>query len=141
MPSNMLSFINFEPFEFYWTYFLALQTMTPKIAPMRLMRLDHEAKMRCCAMSSNYEIWWDYITMSFGPWASASFYEYGLFWALKEIFPKSMIVLTWCRLRMKWNHVVWKNFPQQQYLRCCFLSFPLKIQSCSYLIKKYTFIP
>ena len=24
MPSNMLSFINFEPLEFYWTYFLAL---------------------------------------------------------------------------------------------------------------------
>ena len=26
--------------------------------------------------------------MSFGPWASTSFCEYGLFWALKEIFPK-----------------------------------------------------
>ena len=29
-PSNMFSFINFEPLELYWTYFLALQTTTPK---------------------------------------------------------------------------------------------------------------
>ena len=43
-PSNMLSFINFEPLEIYWTYFLALQTTTPKIPPMRLMSLDHEPK-------------------------------------------------------------------------------------------------
>ena len=41
-PSNMLSFINFEPLDLYWTYFLALKTMTPKIPPMRLMSLDHE---------------------------------------------------------------------------------------------------
>ena len=54
MPSNMLSFINFEPLEFYWTYFLALQTTTPKIPPMRLMSLDHEPKMRWCAMSLNH---------------------------------------------------------------------------------------
>ena len=33
----------------------------------------HEPKMRCCGMSSNYGTWWDYIAMSFGPWASASF--------------------------------------------------------------------
>ena len=46
MPSNMFSFINFELLEFYWTYFLALQTTTPKIPPMRLMSLDHEPKMR-----------------------------------------------------------------------------------------------
>ena len=32
-PSNMLSFINFELLEFYWTYFLVLQTATPKIPP------------------------------------------------------------------------------------------------------------
>ena len=51
--------------------------------------------------------------MSFGPWALASFCEYGLFWALKEIFPKSMIMLTWCRSPMKWSHVVWKICPQQ----------------------------
>ena len=43
-PSNMFSFINFEPLEFYWIYFLALQTTTPKIPPMRLMSLDHEPK-------------------------------------------------------------------------------------------------
>ena len=73
MPSNMLSFINFESLELYWTYFLVLQTTTPKILPMRLMSLDHEPKMRCCAMSSNYGPWWDYIAMSFGSWASASF--------------------------------------------------------------------
>ena len=73
MPSNMLSFINFEPLKLYWTYFLALQTMTFKIPPMRLMSLDHEPKMRCCAMSSNYGPWWDHIAISFGPWASASF--------------------------------------------------------------------
>ena len=73
MSSNMLSLINFESLELYWIYFLVLQTTTPKIPPMRLMSLDHEPKMRCCAMSSNYGPWWDYIAMSFGPWASASF--------------------------------------------------------------------
>ena len=45
----------------------------PKFPPMRLMSLDHEPKMRCCAMSSNYGPWWDYTAMSFGSWASASF--------------------------------------------------------------------
>ena len=44
MPSNMLSFINFELLELYWTYFLALQITTPKILPMRLMNLDYEQK-------------------------------------------------------------------------------------------------
>ena len=73
MPSNILSFINFEPLELYWIYFLALQITTSKILPMRLMSLDHEPKMRCRAMSSNYGSWWDYIAMSFGPWALASF--------------------------------------------------------------------
>ena len=72
----------------------------------------HEPKMRCYAMSSNYGHWWGYIAMSFGPWASASFCEYELFWALKEIFPKSMLALTWCGLPMKWSHVVWKICPQ-----------------------------
>ena len=118
MPSSMLSFINFEPLELYWTYFLGLQTTTPKIPPMRLMSLDYEPKMRCCAMSSNYGLWWGYIATSFGPWASVSFYEYGLFWALKEIFPKFMIMLTWCGSPMKWRHVVWKICPQQT---TCFL--------------------
>ena len=54
MPSNMLSFINFESLGLYWTYLLALQTTTPKNPPIRLMSLDHEPKMRCYAMSSNY---------------------------------------------------------------------------------------
>ena len=111
MPSNMLSFINFEPLELYWIYFLAFQTTIPKIPLMRLMSLDHEPKMRCCAISSNYGLWWDYIAMSFGPWALASFCEHELFWTLKEIFPKSMIVLTWCGSPMKSSHVVWKNCP------------------------------
>ena len=106
MPSNMLSFINFEPLDLYWTYFLALQTTTPKILPMRLMSLDHEPKMRCCAMSLNYRLWWDYIAMSFGPWALTSCCEYELFWGLKEIFLKFMIVLTWCGSPMKWSNVV-----------------------------------
>ena len=42
--NNMLSFINFELLELNWTYFLVLQTTTPKIPPMRLMSLDHEPK-------------------------------------------------------------------------------------------------
>ena len=57
MPSNMLSFINFELLEIYWTYFLALQTTTPKILPMRLMSLDHEQKMRWYVMSLNHGLW------------------------------------------------------------------------------------
>ena len=57
MPSIMFSFINFEPLDLYWTYFLALQTTTPKIPPMRLMSLDHEPKMRWCAMSLNHGLW------------------------------------------------------------------------------------
>jgi len=28
-------------------------------------------------------------------------YKYGLFGVLKEIYPKSMIMLMWCRLPMK----------------------------------------
>ena len=38
--------------------------------------------------------------------------KYGLFWALKEVFPKFMIMLTWCGLPMKWNYVVWKICPK-----------------------------
>ena len=95
MPSNMLSFINFEPLELYWTYFLALQATTPKISSMRLMSLGHEPKMRWCAMSLNQGLW-------------CLLCKYGLFWALEEIPLKSMKVLTWCRSPMKWSHVVWK---------------------------------
>ena len=41
-----VSFINFKPLELYWIYLLALQTMTPKVSPKRLMSLDHKLKMR-----------------------------------------------------------------------------------------------
>ena len=54
-PSNMFSFINFEPLELYWTYFLALQTMTLKIPLMRLMSLDHEPKNEM--MCHEFESW------------------------------------------------------------------------------------
>ena len=100
MPSNMLSFINFELLEFYRTYFLTLQTTTPKIPSMRLMNLDHEPKMRRCVMSLNHGFWRLFLC------------KYGLFWALKEILPKFIIMLMWCGLPMKWNHMVWKIYPQ-----------------------------
>ena len=41
-----VSFINFKPLEVYWTYLLALQTMTPKVSPKTLMSLGHKSKMR-----------------------------------------------------------------------------------------------
>ena len=43
---QQVSFINFKLLEFYWTYFLALQTTRPKVSPKRLMRLDHKPKIR-----------------------------------------------------------------------------------------------
>ena len=103
MPSNMLSFINFEPLEFYWIYFLAFQTTTPKIPPMRLMSLDHEPKMRCCGMSSNYGPWWDYIAMSFGPWASASFLWIWTLLGFKIDSPKihGNVVVVWVTNEMR----------------------------------------
>ena len=88
MSSNILSFINFEPLKFYWTYFLALQTTTPKIPSMRLMSLDHEPKMRCCAINSNYGPWWDYIVMSFGPWALTTFLWIWTLLGFKIDYPK-----------------------------------------------------
>ena len=100
MPSNMLSFTNFELLELYWTYFWTLQTTTPKIPPIRLMNLDHEPKMRRCVMSLNHGFWRLFLC------------KYGLFWALKEILPKFIIMLMWCGLPMKWNHMVWKIYPQ-----------------------------
>ena len=101
MLSNMLSFINFELLELYWTYFLALQTTILKILPIRLMSLDQEPKIRWCVMSLNHGFWRLFLC------------KYGLFWALDEILQKFMIVLTWCRLPMKWSHVVWKICSQQ----------------------------
>ena len=100
-PSNMLSFINFEPPKFYWTYFLALQITTPTIPPMRLMSLGHEPKK------------WDDVLWAWTMGFDTILSEYGLFWVLEEIFPKSMIMLTWCGSPMKWSHVVWKIYPQQ----------------------------
>ena len=110
MPSNILSFINFEPLEVYWTYFLALQTTTPKIPPMRLMSLDHELKMRCCGMSLNYGPWWDYITMSFGPWASASFSWIWTLLGFKIDYPKihGNVDVVWVTNEMRPRGV--KNF-------------------------------
>ena len=110
MPSNMLSFINFELLKFYWTYFLALQTTTPEIPPMRLISLDHEQKMKCCAMSSNYGPWWDYIAMSFGPWAWASFLWIWTPLSFKIDYPKihDNVDMVWVANEMKPHGV--KNF-------------------------------
>ena len=116
MRSNMFSFINFEPPELYWTYFMALQTITPKIPPMRLMSLDYEPKMRWCAMSLNHGLWCLFVWI-------------GLFWALEEIFPKSMIMLTWCGSPMKWSLVVWKICPQQGLIRILITSLCLIFQN------------
>ena len=93
MPSNMLSFINFEPLELYWTYFLALQITTPTIPPMRLTSLDHEPKK------------WDDVLWAWTMGFDASLCKYELFWTLEEIFPKSMIVLTCCGSPMKWSRM------------------------------------
>ena len=60
----------------------------PKFPPMRLMSFDHDLKMRWCAMSSNYEIWWDNIVMSFGLWALASFCVNMGFFGFKRDFFK-----------------------------------------------------
>ena len=56
---------------------------------------------------------WDNMPWAWSMGFDAFLCEYGLFWALEEIFPKSMIMLTWCRLPMKWSSVVWKICPQQ----------------------------
>ena len=45
-----VSFINFKLLELYWTYFLALQTITRKISLNKLMSLDHKLKMRWCIL-------------------------------------------------------------------------------------------
>ena len=61
--------------------------------------------------------------------------KYRLFWALKEIFSKSMIMLMWYGLLMKWSHMIWKICPQHLV---CFeflnLQFPYSyILTCSTL--------
>ena len=114
MQSNMLSFINFKPLEFYWTYFLTPQTMTPKIPLMRLLSLDHEPKMRCCAMSSNYGPWWDYIAMSFGPWASAPFLWIRTLLGFKIDSPKIHDNIDVMQVA-NGSHVVWKNLSSSSF--------------------------
>ena len=76
---------------------LGLQTTTSKIPLMRLMSLDHESKnkMMCYEFES-----WDLTLFCV---------NMGSFGLLKRFFQKSMIVLTWCRSPIKWNHVMWKN--------------------------------
>ena len=111
MPSNMLSFINFELLELYRTYFLTLQTMTPKIPPKRLVSLDHEQKMRCCAMSSNYGPWWDYIAISFGPWALASFLRIRTHLGFKIDYPKIHDNIDVVRVANEMKPCGVKNFP------------------------------
>ena len=54
------------------------------------------------------DVLWDW-TMGF----NAFLCKYGLFWVLKEVFPKSMIILTCCGSPMKWSHEVWKICHQQ----------------------------
>ena len=90
MPSNILSFIKFELLDLYWTYFLALQITTPKIPSMRLMRLDHEPKMRWCAMSLNHGLWHFFVLI----WALLSF---------KRGFPKihDNVDVVWVANEMK----------------------------------------
>ena len=116
MSSNMLSFINFEPLELCWTYFLAFQTTTPKIPPMRLMSLDHKPKMRCCAVSSNYGPWWDYIAMSFGPWALASFLWIRTFLGFKIDSPKIHDNIDVVRVANEMKSCGVKNLPSTLFL-------------------------
>ena len=85
--------------------------------------------------------WWDSWTWIMSkkwddvPWAwtmgfDAFLCKYGFFWALKEVFPKSMIMLTWCGLQMKWSHVMLKNLSSTlAKLKC--------LQDQSSLIQKY----
>ena len=107
-PNNMFSFINFEPLELYWTYFLTLQTTTPKIPPMRLMsqKWDVVAWARTMGLDEIISPW----VLDHG--LRHHFCEYGIFWALKQILPKFMVMVTWCGSSMKWGHVVWKICPQ-----------------------------
>ena len=97
-----ISFINFESLEIYWIYFLSFQTTTPKIPSMRLMSLDHELKIRWCAMRFNHEFWWDNIAMGFGPWALLGFKRefpkihdnIDVVWVVNEIKPCSVKILS-----------------------------------------------
>ena len=54
---------------------------------------------------------WDDVLWAWTMGFDAFWCKYELFWALKEIFPKSMIMLMWYGLPMKWSHMVWKICP------------------------------
>ena len=107
MPNNMfpLSTLN------QWSFTKHLSWPSKPWLP-KFLRWDLWARI----MSRKWDVvpwvWWDNIAMGFGPWALAPFCEYGLFWGLKEIFPKSIIC--WCGVGYQWNkfHVVWKVCPQ-----------------------------
>ena len=47
------------------------------------------------------------------PWALTLFCvcKYGFFWALREVFSKSMIMLMWYGSPKEWSYVVWKICP------------------------------
>ena len=51
---------------------------------------------------------WDDMSWAWTMGFDAFLCEYELFWALEEIFPKSVIMLMWCGSPMKWSYVVWK---------------------------------
>ena len=56
-------------------------------------------KMRLCAMRLNHGLWHFFVC------------KYGFFWALREVFPKSMIMLMWYGSPKEWSYVVWKICP------------------------------
>ena len=51
---------------------------------------------------------WDDVLWAWTIGFDAFLCKYGLFWALEEILPKSMIMLMWYGSSMKWSYVVWE---------------------------------
>ena len=88
-----VSFINFELLELYWTY-------TSWLSKPRLQKFPRWDSWAWIMSWKWDDVPWTW-TISFDeiilPWVL----DHGLFWALKESFPKSMIILMWCRLLMK----------------------------------------
>ena len=99
IPSNMLSFINLNHWSFTEHTSWPSKPQLPKF-----LRWDSWAWIMSQKWDDVSWVW----TMGF----DAFLCKYGLFWALKEVFPKFMIMLTWCGLPMKWNYVVWKICPK-----------------------------
>ena len=65
-------------------------------------------KMRWCAISLNHGLW-------------RLLSKYGLFWALREVFPKSMIMLMW--YGRQWNEAMWcEKFVLNTFFTTSFLS-------------------